>query len=1324
MILNLLKISVCICLIFLITHIKAENIVFSPIPVEKQLPAGQIYCTFQDSEGYIWYGTEEGLYRNDGYAIQRFLPNKSNYQYRGNTVKSIIEDNGKNIWIGTNRGVYILDKRTYRINPLDDEEIRGWTIDNMLKASDGSIWISTNNSILHYTSQGKRISMYDDIKWNGKRKKISYLYEDPSLHILWIVQWRGGIFFYDKKSDSFIPFKWPFKEHPASIIKDNTSPYYWITTLGKGIVRLDPSKPETEQRFSWQECTVDPQNHYQGEALLVYQDNIQNHLWVITSDNLYRYGITAEHTLYPITTPSLERGKKLLSTNIIQDKQGNIWISGYYPQHLIATYDKAPIGYNPLSVIKEKEKYPVTLSSIFYENNGFWIRLNRGKLCFYTPSDNKVSYSDISEQPLSYHIGKSYNPDGILCITQSRIIKHLQFRNSQIHEKQILDATPFLEDYEIIRTIHEDAEGNIWIGASRNLYCYVASKKIIQKIWENTGYINNIIVTQDKSIYATTETNGLLYLSPERKKYIYKIKESCTCITAGTNGDVWMGTQRGNVYHISSKTRTATLLPNLNGLDGNNIYQLETDVSGNLWIMTGKKIILYYPLQKIYKELHTTDSNIPLKNFACMFKDHQGNFYIGGTEGFITCNTQYIGLKNSERPLEVHPKITAIKVNGNLRFNNFNDKTIELDSEESDLELFLSTLDPLNSDKIHYAFRYKDEGYWTFLPQGLNDIYLKELPKGKHELEIKATDKNGYWSENHITVSIYRAPHWYETNLAYATYIIVVLFIGYYLIILYLKRQEEKNRIQMEEEIIQMKSRFFINVSHELRTPLTLIITPLNSLIKKVTDKDEKKELESIQKNAANLMEQVNQLLDFRRIEMNVETLNVNRGDLTQILYSIFDSFSPLAKEKDVTFKFECHIKELCINLDFKKVRKIVDNLLSNAFKYTEENGTITLSLDTEQHEGKEYAVIKVKDTGIGIPENEQEHIFERFHQVRKQRDVIGSGIGLNLVKEYTEMHQGHVKVESVCQQGTTFTVYLPADLPISREESYSGTDTPTDNDETTTIPEGMPEKNKNKKVLIVEDNNEFRNYMKRELGKSFTVYEAADGEEGEQIAIEKEPDIVITDLMMPKVDGIELCHRIKNNLKISHIPVIMLTASYSVENEKNSYKEGADAYISKPFDWDISLSRIQNILKQQKQRQENFQKDINATPESITISSADEKFLKKAISLVEENINNSEYSIEDMSHDMAMSRVNLFRKIRSTTGMSPTDFVKSIRLRKAAQLLSQGDMNIVEVAYSVGFNTPSYFTKSFKKMFGVLPTEYHSKQDVRNPGTKESKIK
>lgn len=321
-------------------------------------------------------------------------------------------------------------------------------------------------------------------------------------------------------------------------------------------------------------------------------------------------------------------------------------------------------------------------------------------------------------------------------------------------------------------------------------------------------------------------------------------------------------------------------------------------------------------------------------------------------------------------------------------------------------------------------------------------------------------------------------------------------------------------------------------------------------------------------------------------------------------------------------------------------------------------------------------------------------------------------------------MHQGHVKVESVCQQGTTFTVYLPADLPISREESYSGTDTPTDNDETTTIPEGMPEKNKNKKVLIVEDNNEFRNYMKRELGKSFTVYEAADGEEGEQIAIEKEPDIVITDLMMPKVDGIELCHRIKNNLKISHIPVIMLTASYNIENEKNSYKEGADAYISKPFDWDILLNRIQNILKQQKQRQENFQKDINATPESITISSADEKFLKKAISLVEENINNSEYSIEDMSHDMAMSRVNLFRKIRSTTGMSPTDFVKSIRLRKAAQLLSQGDMNIVEVAYSVGFNTPSYFTKSFKKMFGVLPTEYHSKQDVRNPGTKESKIK
>lgn len=369
--------------------------------------------------------------------------------------------------------------------------------------------------------------------------------------------------------------------------------------------------------------------------------------------------------------------------------------------------------------------------------------------------------------------------------------------------------------------------------------------------------------------------------------------------------------------------------------------------------------------------------------------------------------------------------------------------------------------------------------------------------------------------------------------------------------------------------------------------------------------------------------------------------------------------------------------------------------MLSNAVKFTQ-NGSVILSLRAEMKESKDFIVIEVKDSGKGIPTEELPRIFERFHQVSTKDSNTGSGIGLHLVKEYVEMHGGVVYVQSELGKGTVFSIYIPADLTPDNEYSEPYYE----------VQQIEPDESR-KNILIVEDNQEFRSYMKDELGRYYTVYEAANGKQGEKMALEKNPDIIITDLMMPEMNGIELCRRIKNNIDISHIPVILLTANDNIENEKRGYKEGVDAYIGKPFHWDILLSRIQNLIDQKRQRQQNFEKSIEIDPGSITISSLDEQLIEKVLRLIEKNMSNSEYSIENLSQDMSMSRVSLYRKIISITGNTPTEFVKSVRLKHAAELLKKGQLTIAEVSYSVGFSSPAYFTHSFKKAFGVLPSHY-----------------
>ncbi len=514
---------------------------------------------------------------------------------------------------------------------------------------------------------------------------------------------------------------------------------------------------------------------------------------------------------------------------------------------------------------------------------------------------------------------------------------------------------------------------------------------------------------------------------------------------------------------------------------------------------------------------------------------------------------------------------------------------------------------------------------------------------------------------------------------------------------------KEQETERQKEYLYQMKFRFFTNISHELRTPLTLIMAPLGVIRKKLTDEKAIRQLDVVSKNAQELYNLVNQLLDFRKVEMRMEKLNPTFGNLEEFVHSIYSCFQAFAVEKKLDFRLSVSEGSWNVCTDFDKLHKIINNLLSNAFKFTSEGGAVTLVLSEEERGGRPFARISVSDTGIGMTQDEAARIWDRFYQVQNGTKEVGSGIGLHLVKEYVQMLRGEISVESAPGKGSVFTLLLPMDSEAGEmQEAVSSA--------VSREAEIQPEKTEGegkKKILLAEDNADFRNFLKDQLEEHYEVLDAPDGEAGEKMAIEHDPDLIISDIMMPKVDGIELCRRIKTNIQTSHIPVVLLTAYTEDGIKMNSYEVGADSYISKPFNYDVLLTRIRKLMEQQKERKQEFRKSINITPSAIVITTFDEQLIRKALELIERNMDNTEYSVEELSADLGMTRVTLYRKLHGITGQSPKDFIRSIRLKRAAQLLENTDFSISEIADRVGFSTPRYFARLFKDAFGVLPSQY-----------------
>ena len=791
---------------------------------------------------------------------------------------------------------------------------------------------------------------------------------------------------------------------------------------------------------------------------------------------------------------------------------------------------------------------------------------------------------------------------------------------------------------------------------------------------------------------------------------------------------VWMGSQEGDVFTYDPQTKKVENLSNMFDMLEEGIYNIIMDQLGHIWISTNKRVVEYDPKNGGIMD-YSTMGDVTVNSFMpnSYFKSSSGKILYGGNRG-ISVFTPYEHL--SDEPRRIKTMVADVKIDGtsslleknNQRFN-LRSQTISLEAGDKNIEIDFSSLNYAFPDKIKYA--YKMDGVdddWVYVRGDRQFAFYNQLPKGKRTFYLKTTDVNGLWSNYVAEVQVFKQPAFYETLWAYVSYVIFVLLCLY----LFYRRMKRRMQLRHElriaqidkeksEELVQTKLRYFTNISHDLLTPLTIITCLIDDA--EMTSNNRISQLSMIRSNVNKLRRLLQQILDFRKVESGNMKLAVSKGDVISFVDDVCRvNFAPLMRKKNQTFTFMAKDKHLTGYFDRDKLDKIVSNLLSNACKYTKDGGDIKLLMELLFEFGHRQLRIQVIDTGEGIAPADLENIFKRFYTANNRDESESNGIGLSLTKDLVELHHGTIGVESELGKGSTFTVDLPIDKDSYEEyELMEGelsannvkADVILENEELTDSETVENLRTADNHLLLVEDNEELLYLMERILSRHYHVLIAKDGLEALDIIKDNEIDIIISDVMMPEMDGLELCRTLKSNLETSHIPIILLTAKNTAEDRIECYNAGADGYISKPFELKILEARINNFIMHKKNKQEEFRTNVEVNIDSLETSSIDKEFLDKVISVIKSNMSEGDFDVVQLADALAVSKSSLYRKMKIATGLSPIEFIRNIRLKHGSQLLKDRSISVAEVAYECGFSNPKYFATCFKEEFGVTPKEY-----------------
>ena len=1055
------------------------------------------------------------------------------------------------------------------------------------------------------------------------------------------------------------------------------------------------------------------------------------------------------------------------------DQQGNLWLSCrdglWYIDKMLRKKQ-----FVPTLQLADGRSINTEVSTLYNDKQGgLWIgTLNRG-LLYYHPQRFKFrnigkSYFNL---PLSAGLsitGFAHQGKGNLLIGTDQGVYTFSESDGRLLPYPLWPAG------RRCNYMFSDRIGRVWICSQAGLYELKNGK--LQ--FHATGPVNTVFETEDGTLYLGTGQNGLAVFDPgtfsfqklrvklengrephsvsqllswngrllgisneglfvfeprtQRLEYPqrtgYKAavfnhnNHHYNCIFKDSRGLLWFGTRDG-LYVWSEKENRLRSFSTTDGLINTNIKAIAEDSNHKMWLSTS------YGVSEIVVKEHKGKYSYAISNFnkydgliegefieRSVLASKDGTLLLGGIDGFNLINTNSIaGSTHRFRPLFSAFRLfnqelkENVAYNGNIILQNSITSTsaLRLNHDQNFFTIEFSALNYINPTQTSYA--YKLEGVdklWHQISSsdGIGRVSYTDLSPGSYIFKVKASDNSRDWTGETSSLRITISPPFWNTPLAKVLYAVLALFVLYITIAAVIKSDRRKLLLRKKEELDEAKFSFFTNLSHELRTPLTLILTPLNAIIEKQEKGELKLALEGIYRNASHLLSLVNQLLDFRKLELSGQELRLSLCNIREFSNTLCQPFEKLAADKGIRFTSRSKFKELYMYLDKEKAGVIINNLLSNAFKFTPAHGTVMLELDVMGEEGLDLC-IRVSDSGTGISEEDLPRIFEKFYQGKNGSDGnTGSGIGLHLVSEYVKLHKGTISAESGVNAGTKVEVLIPLNLqpgPEPAEEqpaALSGADT------------------SRFKILVVEDNREFREFLVAQLSPHYKVISAANGKEGLEKAVYHEVEMVISDVMMPVMDGLSLCSSLKTEIRTSHIPVILLSARSSGEAEYQGYEAGADAYISKPFSIHILLVRIKNLLEQQEGRRSLYNRSIEIKPADITTTGIDKKLIQRALEIVHSKMDEAGYSVEQFSRDMNMERSGLYRKLTSITGQTPSGFIRSVRLKHAAQLLRQTELSIGEIAENVGFNNFAYFSRCFYEEFGVKPSHYRVSEPNRQP--------
>ncbi|MGB5819416.1 MAG: response regulator [Saonia sp.] len=1283
------------------------------------LPEGnkqtEVFDLLQDSKGYMWFGTTKGLFRFDGIDFKIY---RNEYGDKDTLADDIIysveEDATGNIWIGTKTGgISVLNPATdsfshYRYDPKSIVPFSNYFIADIYKDTKGTMWVGSLGGGL-----GKYVPKTDAIHYYQKSEEdnsiahnhVTGIMEDEIGNI-WLGFNGGGIAEFNPVTEHFKSY--PFSELPDATANFRNNVIRDMYDDGKGNIWL-----ATYGGFNKFTKASGKYTHYDKSNVSLIKNNSLNSISV--NDNiLYITAYDGQFYKFDLTNElfiSSENMDKNIRSGYM-DKEKSFWLGSTIGEIIVRSSN---LDFSFYSIGKKDN----LVSSIVRTKDDIFCGTSFSGL--YSGNKN-VSLGEDILSDLSILTMEQGFDDTIWIGTNSGGIN---LYNTKTGENKIVRFQPGNTkglSHDTVLDIHKDEFGDIWVSTYAGLGQWVDSTRHFLN--RGSAQFKDVIRLGKNELWAATNI-GIAIIDPITNAFYMKqadpgqpkdslLHNEVNVLYTPDKDSILIGTKKGLNVFIKSLNKMVNV-HEIVDIPYIEIKSITQDQHKKYWMVSDQGILhldLANGIYKYYDESNGLKANTSW-NCSLQFNKKTKTIDLGGIGGYYSFIPAPLHFDKEPVPVTItNVKLFNEDLKGPTRSNTSRSykSNLELAHDQHMISFSYAGLNFMNPFKISYAY----------LLEGLDQdwIYTKNrtanftnLTPGEYTFKVKATNSDGVWNEVPTSFRFIIKPPFWATWWAYLIYILLSISIVYAITRTFILRERLKTSLRLEhmemkklQELSDMKSRFFTNMSHEFRTPLTLIAGPVDKLLEHTEDAKTKENLQIVKRNSQQLKRLIDQLLEFSKLEANKVEVKRTTQELFGFLGIISSSFSSLAENNGIHYSVKIPSPELWASFDKEKVEMVINNLVSNAIKFTPESGTVNVSFKTVQEDtGRPQLLIRVEDSGPGLDKKEKEKIFERFYRVQQKDDMEGTGIGLALTKEIVELLQGSIKVYGEKGMGSIFEVVLPLELteiPLSKSISPL-------QEGSIIVEKPIKSKKELNKVLLVEDNKDLRNHIKNVFGNQWHVIEASNGVEGLAIAKEEIPDLIISDLMMPNMDGNELCRNIRLNPTTDHIPFVMLTAKASQQDKLKGLEHGANDYLTKPFNNKELRLKVNNLLRQREKVQKKIQRKLLAFPQPVEVHSQEDRFMYKLRELIFGHLTNPNLNVTFLSSEMGISRVQLYRKVLASTGLSTTDFIRNIRIHKAAELFKGKWGTVSEVAYEVGFNNLSYFTRCFKDIYGSTPSSF-----------------